>query len=60
VEVNSEVVGMAPETESARSKLRLNILFLVVNLGRPWNENSWYILWPFGIYYGHLANFIAI
>jgi hypothetical protein len=25
-----------------------------VNFGGPWNVNSWYILWPFEIYYGHL------
>jgi hypothetical protein len=24
-----------------------------VNFGRPWNEKSWYILLPFGIFYGH-------
>jgi hypothetical protein len=30
-----------------------------VNLGGPWNE-KWYILWPFGIYYGHLVYFMAI
>jgi hypothetical protein len=23
----------------------------------PWNGNVWYILWPFGIYYGYLVHF---
>jgi hypothetical protein len=32
----------------------------LVNFGGPWNGNCWYILCPFGIYYGHLVYFIAI
>jgi hypothetical protein len=26
-----------------------------VNFGEPWNGKGWHILWPFGIYYGHLV-----
>jgi hypothetical protein len=28
-----------------------------VNFGGPWNRKDLYILWPFGIYYGHLVYF---
>jgi hypothetical protein len=28
-----------------------------VNFGGPWNGKGWYILWPFGIYHGHLVHF---
>jgi hypothetical protein len=31
-----------------------------VNFGGPWNGKYWYILCPFGIYYGHLEYFMAI
>jgi hypothetical protein len=31
-----------------------------VNFGGPCNVRCWYILWPFGIFYGHLVYFIAI
>jgi hypothetical protein len=31
-----------------------------VNLGRPWNLKSWNILWPFGMYYGHLVYLMDI
>jgi hypothetical protein len=27
-----------------------------VNFGGPWNGKGWYILWPFGIYCGHLVH----
>jgi hypothetical protein len=26
-----------------------------VNFGGCWNEKAWYIVWPLGIFYGHLA-----
>jgi hypothetical protein len=28
-----------------------------VNFGVPWNGKGWYMLWPFGIYLGHLVYF---
>jgi hypothetical protein len=28
-----------------------------VNFGGPWNGKGWYILWLFGIYYGHWVHF---
>jgi hypothetical protein len=31
-----------------------------VNFGGPWNGKCRYILWPFGIYYGHSVNSMAI
>jgi hypothetical protein len=31
-----------------------------VNFGGPFNGNCWYILWPFGIFYGHLVKFMAV
>jgi hypothetical protein len=31
-----------------------------VNFGGPWNRKCGYILWPFGIFYGHLEYFMAI
>jgi hypothetical protein len=31
-----------------------------VNFGGLWNGRAWYVLWPFGTYYGHLIHFMAI
>jgi hypothetical protein len=31
-----------------------------VNFGGSWNKRCWYILCPFGIFYGHLPYFLAI
>jgi hypothetical protein len=31
-----------------------------VNFGGPWHEKRWYILWPFGLYYGRLVYFMDI
>jgi hypothetical protein len=31
-----------------------------VNFGGPWNGKGWYIIWPFGIHYGHLEYIIKI
>jgi hypothetical protein len=28
-----------------------------VNFGGPWNGKGWYVIRPFGIYYGHLVYF---
>jgi hypothetical protein len=30
-----------------------------VNIGGPWNGKGWYILWPFGICYGHLFGILC-
>jgi hypothetical protein len=30
-----------------------------VNFGRSLIGRRWYILWPFGLFYGHLAYFMA-
>jgi hypothetical protein len=27
----------------------------MVNFGGPFNDKCWFILWPFGIFYGHLV-----
>jgi hypothetical protein len=32
----------------------------LVYFGGPWNGKDWYILWPFGIFYGHEEFFITI
>jgi hypothetical protein len=31
-----------------------------VYFGGPWNGKCWYILWPFGIIYDHLVNYMAV
>jgi hypothetical protein len=31
-----------------------------VNFGGPWNGKCWYVFWPFGIFYGHLVQFMAV
>jgi hypothetical protein len=31
-----------------------------VNFGGPLNGKCWYILWPFGIFYGHLVFFVVL
>jgi hypothetical protein len=31
-----------------------------VNFGGPCNGRYWYILWPFGLFYGNLVYFVAI
>jgi hypothetical protein len=31
-----------------------------VNFGRSWNGRCWFMLWPFGMFYGHLVYFMAI
>jgi hypothetical protein len=31
-----------------------------VNFGGYCNRKSWYILWPFGLFYGHWKYFMAI
>jgi hypothetical protein len=31
-----------------------------VNFGGPWVGKCWYILWPFGIFYGYLGYFMTI
>jgi hypothetical protein len=31
-----------------------------VNFGGSCNGSCWYILWPFGLFYGHLVYFVAI
>jgi hypothetical protein len=33
---------------------------LWVNFGGPWVGKCWYILWPFGIFYGYLGYFMTI
>jgi hypothetical protein len=30
------------------------------NFGGPWNGKCWYILWPFGIFYGLLVLFMSV
>jgi hypothetical protein len=30
-------------------------IIIWVNFGDPLNGKCWYILWPFGIFYGHLV-----
>jgi hypothetical protein len=30
------------------------------NFGGPCNGRCWYILWTFGLFYGHLIHFMAI
>jgi hypothetical protein len=32
----------------------------LVYFGRPWNGKCWNVLWPFGIFDGHLVSFMAI
>jgi hypothetical protein len=32
---------------------------LWVNFGWPWSGKCWYILWPFGLFYGHLVYFMV-
>jgi hypothetical protein len=32
----------------------------LVNFGGSWNRKSWYILWPFGLFFGHLVYFVVI
>jgi hypothetical protein len=31
-----------------------------VNFGGSFDGRRWYILWPFGLFYGHLVYFMAI
>jgi hypothetical protein len=31
-----------------------------VNFGGPWNWKWWHILWPFGVFCGHLLYFMAV
>jgi hypothetical protein len=31
-----------------------------VNFGGPLNGKCWYILWPFGIFYGRLVQYVVI
>jgi hypothetical protein len=33
---------------------------ILVKFGGPWNGKCYYILWPFGILYGHLVQFMAL
>jgi hypothetical protein len=35
-------------------------ILIWVNFGWGNNGRCWYILWPFGQFYGHLVNFMAI
>jgi hypothetical protein len=32
----------------------------LVYFGGPWIAKCWYILWPLGIFFSHLVNFMAI
>jgi hypothetical protein len=32
----------------------------LVNFGGSCNGSCWYILWPFGLFYDNLVNFVAI
>jgi hypothetical protein len=33
---------------------------ILVNFGRPWSENFWYILWSFGLFHIHLVYFMYV
>jgi hypothetical protein len=32
----------------------------LINFGGSWKGKFWYILWPFGLFYGHGKYFMAI
>jgi hypothetical protein len=51
---NSETVLLA---RVARWYIFIPIILNWEYLGRPWNVKCWYILWPFGIFYGRLEYF---
>jgi hypothetical protein len=40
-------------------KLLNQIITIWVNFGGPWNGKGCYIVWAFGIYYGHLVHIMA-
>jgi hypothetical protein len=33
--------------------------FNLGTFGAPWNGKCWYVLWPFGIFYGHFVKFVV-
>jgi hypothetical protein len=54
------LLAIPAETRVARWYVFKPKIQLWVNSGGPRNEKGWYIIWPFGIYYGHLVYVMAI
>jgi hypothetical protein len=51
---------LLPHIRVARWHVFIPKIRIWVHFGGPWNEKSWYIIWPLRIYYRHLVYFGAI
>jgi hypothetical protein len=61
VVVNLEVVGSAPGLlVREQGRVSYQKFQFGYNLLGPWNEKCWCMLWPLGIFYGHLVCNMAI
>jgi hypothetical protein len=59
-ELNVKKVQFCFSTRVARWHIFNPKILVWITFGGPKNGKGWYIIWPFGIYYGNLVDFMAV